>query len=208
MHTCTHAHTSATKPTHTHTHMHTQPQRRNVFWKAFFSFTHSRTHRDTTHQITHTHNWIRAHTYTILAHLHIWLLTFHHDIPPSIRLLRVWLNTYAKSWYTNDTLIVSRIPNVLNTNRYQVSIMSINTDNDIMQIVSFDSKYASNPHHTACLDLLDPMGQPWNHSYDVPGRPPAGTRPLSDTRHTRPDLLTANAQSRVQYYMWHHRDTD
>ena len=101
----------------------------------------------------------------------MWLLTFHHDIPPSIRLLRVWLNTYAKSWYTNDTLIVSRIPNVLNTIRYQVNIMSINTDNNIMHIVSFDSKYTSSSHHAACLDLLDPIGQSWNRSYDKSGRP-------------------------------------
>ena len=136
-----------------------------------FSFTHNRAHPDTTHRTTHTHNWIRAHTYTILAHLHIWLLTFHHDMPPSIRLLRVWLNTYAKSWYINDALIVSRIPNVLNTKRYQVNIMSINTNNNIMHIVSFDSKYTSSSHHAACLDPLDPMGQPWNHSYDKSGRP-------------------------------------
>ena len=135
------------------------------------SFTRNRTHPDTTHKTTHTHNWVRAHTYTILVHLHIWLLTFHHDTPPSIRLLRVWLNTYAKSWYTNDAIIVFRIPNVLNTNRYQVNIMSINTDNGIMQIVSFDSKYTPSPYHTACLDLLDPIGQPWHHSYDESGCP-------------------------------------
>lgn len=135
------------------------------------SFTHNRAHPHTTHQTTHTHNWIRAHTYITLAHLHVWLLAFHHDIPPSIRLLRVWLNTYAKSWHTNDTFIVSRIPNILNTKRYQVNIMSISTDNNIMNIVSFDSKYTSSSHHTVCLGLLDPMGQSWNHSYDESGRP-------------------------------------
>ena len=139
------------------------------------SFTHNRTHPDTTHHTTHTQNWIRAHTYATLAHLHIWLLTFHHDTPPSIRLLRVWLNTHAKSWYANDAITVFRIPNVLNTNRYQVSIMPINTDNGIMQIAPFDSKYASNPYHTARLDLLDPMGQPLHHSYDVSGRPRSGS---------------------------------
>ena len=40
-----------------------------------------------------------------------------------------------------------------------------------MNIVSFDSEYISSSHHTVCLGLLDPMGQPWNHSYDESGRP-------------------------------------
>ena len=135
------------------------------------SFTHNRAHPRTTHQTARTHNWIRACTCVTLAHLHVWLLAFHHVIPPSIRLLRVWLNTYAKSWHTNNTLIVSRIPRILNTKRFQVNIMSINTDNNIMNIVSFDSEYISSSHHTVCLGLLDPMGQPWNHSYDESGRP-------------------------------------
>ena len=138
-------------------------------------FTHNHTQLSTTHNTTYTHNWIRAHTYIVLIHLHTWILAFHHDTPSSIRLLRIWLNTYAKSWHTCDATILSRIPNILNTNRYQVNIMPINTGNGIMQIVSFDSECTSSPHHTACLDLLDPTGLPWHHSYDISGRPQSET---------------------------------
>jgi len=135
------------------------------------SFIRTHTYPGTTHMTTYTHNWIRTHTYTILAHLHTWFLAFRYNTSPSIRLLRVWLNTHAKSWHINDTMIVLYIPNAIGTNRYQVNIMSITTNNDIIQSVSFDSKYIPNQHHSACLDLLDPTGLPWHQYYDISGRP-------------------------------------
>jgi hypothetical protein len=88
-------------------------------------FMHTHKHPGTKHKTTHTHNWIRAHTYTVLTHLHAWFLAFHYDTPSSTRLLRVWLNAYAKSWRTNDTMIVFHIPNAVNTNRYQVNIYHV-----------------------------------------------------------------------------------
>ena len=139
------------------------------------SFLHSRLSPDTTRTITHTHNWIRTHTYIILVQLNNWLLAFHHIIPSSIRLLRVWLNIYAKSWHTNNTTMASQMPNTIHINRYQINILAINTNNDTIRATSFDTTYTPGQSRNTCLNLLDPTGLPWSHHYDVSGCPGSGT---------------------------------
>ena len=134
-------------------------------------FLHVRSLPDATGKITYTHNWIRTHTCIVLAQLHIWFLAFRHTMPSSTRLLRVWLNILVKSWHTNNTMTTSHIPSTVHTNRYQINIMAINTNNNIIQATSFDTTYISGQHHTTCLDLLDPTGLPWSHHYDVSGCP-------------------------------------